>query len=412
MRIVKIEDLHADGGWRTTSFLKLTTDEGLVGWSEYYEGFGASGVTDLIRRFAEVAKGMDPRDVGRLSTSLHAISRLAAGGMNHQAIAAIENACLDVKAKALGVPVYALFGGAMRDRLDLYWSHCGSFRVWRRDFFEKELGLPPIRTLDDVKNLGQEAVRRGYKALKTNPLPLGRGRQALQLGLPHHAGLPRPPGGRPLHRRDQRRARRLPRRRRAATWGSCSTSTSTSAPTGSCASRRRWSRSSSPGSRSTSTTPEALALIRRSTRTPIASLESLHGLKQYRPFLQQYAVDVAIVDVPWNGLWESMRIATLADAFEVDVAPHNFYGDLATLMSAHFCAAVPNFRIMEIRGRRRALAWRIRHASAGGRERPARRPDAARLGRRRERGGGARPPAAPAMSWRGGRVRVASRRTG
>ena len=92
---------------------------------------------------------------------------------------------------------------------------------------------------------------------------------------------------------------------------------------------------------------EALALIRRSTRTPIASLESLYGLKQYRPFLQQYAVDVAIVDVPWNGLWESMRIATLADAFEVDVAPHNFYGDLATLMSAHFCAAVPNFRIME-----------------------------------------------------------------
>jgi L-alanine-DL-glutamate epimerase-like enolase superfamily enzyme len=41
MRIAKIEDLHADGGWRTTSFLKLTTDEGLVGWSEYYEGFGA-----------------------------------------------------------------------------------------------------------------------------------------------------------------------------------------------------------------------------------------------------------------------------------------------------------------------------------------------------------------------------------
>jgi hypothetical protein len=120
MRIARIEDLHADGGWRTTSFLKLTTDEGLIGWAEYYEGFGASGVTDLIRRFAEIVTGMDPRDVGRISTSLHAISRLAAGGMNHQAIAAIENACLDVKAKALGVPVYALFGGAMRDRLDLY----------------------------------------------------------------------------------------------------------------------------------------------------------------------------------------------------------------------------------------------------------------------------------------------------
>ena len=46
-------------------------------------------------------------------------------------------------------------------------------------------------------------------------------------------------------------------------------------------------------------------------------------------------------------MWESIRIAILADAFEVDVAPHNYYGHLSTLMSAHFCAAVPNFRIME-----------------------------------------------------------------
>ncbi len=93
MRIANIEALHADGGWRVKSFLKLTTDEGLTGWSEFHDGFGAGGVSDLIRRFGGVVKGMDPRDVGRISTSLHAISRMAAGGMNHQAIAAIENAC-------------------------------------------------------------------------------------------------------------------------------------------------------------------------------------------------------------------------------------------------------------------------------------------------------------------------------
>ena len=43
-----------------------------------------------------------------------------------------------------------------------------------------------------------------------------------------------------------------------------------------------------------------------------------------------------------------MKIAGLAESFEVNVAPHNFYGQLSTLMSAHFCAAIPNFRIMEI----------------------------------------------------------------
>ena len=59
-------------------------------------------------------------------------------------------------------------------------------------------------------------------------------------------------------------------------------------------------------------------------------------------------MDVAIIDVPWNGAWQSYKIAALADTYEVNIAPHNFYGHLATMMSAHFCAAIPNFRIMEI----------------------------------------------------------------
>jgi L-alanine-DL-glutamate epimerase-like enolase superfamily enzyme len=93
--------------------------------------------------------------------------------------------------------------------------------------------------------------------------------------------------------------------------------------------------------------PIELARVREATKTPIASLESEHGVASYRPFFQAGAVDVAIIDVVWNGMLESVRIANLADAFEINIAPHNFYGHLASLMSAHMCAAVPNFRIME-----------------------------------------------------------------
>ena len=94
--------------------------------------------------------------------------------------------------------------------------------------------------------------------------------------------------------------------------------------------------------------PAALALIRGSVKTPIASCESLFGLRGYRPVFEAPAMAVSIVDVPWNGIWQSLKIASLAESFEVNVAPHNFYGHLSTLMSAHFCAAIPNFRIMEI----------------------------------------------------------------
>src|SRR3569832_286592 len=58
-------------------------------------------------------------------------------------------------------------------------------------------------------------------------------------------------------------------------------------------------------------------------------------------------MDVAIIDTPWNGVWQSMKIAAAAEHFEVNVAPHNFYGQLCTMMNAHFSAAVPNLRIME-----------------------------------------------------------------
>ena len=66
-------------------------------------------------------------------------------------------------------------------------------------------------------------------------------------------------------------------------------------------------------------------------------------------------MDVAIVDTPWNGVWQSMKIAAAAEAYEVNVAPHNFYGHLCTMMNAHFAAAVPNLRIMETDIDR--LAW-------------------------------------------------------
>ena len=93
---------------------------------------------------------------------------------------------------------------------------------------------------------------------------------------------------------------------------------------------------------------DALAFIRSHSPHPIASCETLIGVQQFLPFFRRQAIDVAIIDTPWNGVWQSMKIAAVADAHEVNVACHNFYGHLCTMMNAHFCAAVPNLRIMEV----------------------------------------------------------------
>jgi galactonate dehydratase len=93
--------------------------------------------------------------------------------------------------------------------------------------------------------------------------------------------------------------------------------------------------------------PKALSLIRQSTTTPIGSLETILGRRNLKPYLESHAVDVAIIDAQWNGLVEAAKMAAMVDAYEINVASHNFNGPLANIMSAHFCAAIPNFRIME-----------------------------------------------------------------
>jgi galactonate dehydratase len=348
VKIASIETLQADAGYRTACYVKLTTDDGLTGWSEYYDGLGGAELAPLIAGFARTAIGMNPCNVGVLSESLLATARLAAGGLAHQAVAAIENACLDVHGKALGVPVYQLFGGPFRRSVPVYWTHCGSFRV-RHAAFYASLGYEPVRTLADFTRLGREAVDLGFTALKTNAVFFEPGGPVMMTGgfriVPGFLdrSITEPQISAIVAQLEAFRAGVGP------DFGLMLDVGFSQRTEGFLRLARRlehlnlfWLELDTPDA-------GALALVRREARMPIASLESLYGLAQYRPFLAERTADVAIIDPVWNGVWQSVRIATVAEAFETHVAPHNPAGDLATLMSAHFCAAVPNLRIMEYR---------------------------------------------------------------
>ncbi len=93
--------------------------------------------------------------------------------------------------------------------------------------------------------------------------------------------------------------------------------------------------------------PAALAHIRHVAPMPICSGENLYGSRGFRPFLEAAALDVASVDVIWNGFHQAKKIADLAETFEVNCAPHNYYSHLATFIGAQWCAAIPNARILE-----------------------------------------------------------------
>jgi L-alanine-DL-glutamate epimerase-like enolase superfamily enzyme len=344
MKIKTVETMQADAGWRIFSYLKVTTDDGIVGWSEFNESFGSTGLSDVIRGLSPVLIGRDPRRFEQVTAHLHVLTRQSRGGLNQQAIAAIENALLDITGKAYGVPVCALFGGPVRDRIPVYWSHCGTYRVRSAAL----MGVKPLHSLDDLAAHTAEVKALGFKALKTNILPFANGTlNSFTPGFGRTPGWPELNWDHKLTRgvTDQLMAIRSAIGPEMGLMLDINFHFKTEG-------FRRLADAVAPANLTwleidTHDAP-SLALIRRDAPCPIASCETLHGRREFKPFLEAYAMDVGIVDVVWNGLAESLKIASMADVYEVNVAPHNFYGHLCSMISAHFSAALPNLRIMEI----------------------------------------------------------------
>jgi L-alanine-DL-glutamate epimerase-like enolase superfamily enzyme len=117
MKIASLETLFCDAGWRPWIFLKATTDDGVVGWAEITDSHGSPrGLAGIVEDLAPLVVGRDPRPVEAIYWDLYRATRQSPGSVIAKALAGIENALLDVKARALGVPVYELFGDHARAR--------------------------------------------------------------------------------------------------------------------------------------------------------------------------------------------------------------------------------------------------------------------------------------------------------
>ena len=339
--ITSIETRSCGAGWRNYYFVKVTTSDGIVGWSEYDEGFGNPGIGAIISQLAPRIVGQPLSQHERLYQLLRAATRPGTGGVVGQALGAIENALLDAKAKTLDVPCYELLGGKIRDRATVYWSHCTTWRISRQPWYP-----PAITDKAGVVALGREVREGGFKALKTNVYRYEDGKP---IGWATGWGIPFAPE----LNVDRRLVNGVREHLGALAEGAgpdveILLDLNFNARTeGYLAIIREIADLDLFWLELDTFDPLALAHIRSQSRHPIASCETLMGLQQFLPFFRAQALDVAIIDLVWNGAWQSMKIAAAAEAHEVNVAPHNFYGHLATMMNAHFAAAVPNLRVVE-----------------------------------------------------------------
>lgn len=336
MKITNIEAFLCDGGWWPWIFVKVETDEGVTGWGECSDNrVNPYGILGCVEDLKPILIDADPRAVENLYWQMYRLARPNLGGVVQKAIAGIEVALWDIKAKALGIPVYELFGGPLREKIRVYWSHCGTYRALYPDL----LGTKPIHSLADIAELGAEVVERGFTALKTNMILPGAPARTVWTTDGNAT-------------RDVCRAmERLMSTFRDAVGPDVDIALDLNfnfRTDGIMAVARAVEPLDLMWLEVDSYDVAALREVKASTRTPICSGESLYTMRQYKPFLDAHAMDVAMVDVAWNGLSESRRIAALADACDISISPHNYYSHLSTMMSAQLCAVAPNLKVLEV----------------------------------------------------------------
>lgn len=342
MKITAIKPFIVDGGFRPWTFVKVETNQpGLVGWGDCTDWGSPGPVAATVERYAEWVIGRDPMQAEAIWWDLATASLRHVGGIAWKAMAGIDSALWDIRGKELDAPVWQLLGGKMRDKLRLYWSHCGSVRARHAE----RLGLPKVETTEDLRRLAEEVLERGYTAIKTNLFPLSDRPDAVPLlnRFSNHAG-DAPPAA-------IRNAEAVVGTFREALGPDVGIALDV-AFTFKLGGAIKLAQALEPYDlmwlETETLDPDALRLIRESTTTTICTGESLFGTHGYKPYLERHAQDIIMPDLAWNGITMGKKIADMAHAYDILVAPHNCHSPINTLVSAAVCATVPNFFIQEL----------------------------------------------------------------
>lgn len=358
MKIVDIQVRSADAGWRPWTFIAVHTDEGIIGWSDCTDAHGSPrGVIAAVEDLKQLLIGKDPMHIESAYWLLYGRTRQSTGGVVQKAIGGIENALLDIKGKKFGVPVYQLLGGAVRTQIPAYWTRFGTSRL--RDW--KYLDAPRLQTFEDVKALGLEVRKSAFNTIKTNLLILDEEPRVYMPGFSKSEGWPSFDLSPKISQKIEKYVATL--REAAGEDTVILLDMNYNFRTDGYIKLGRMLEKYQLGwVEIDSFDPKALRDIRFGLRTPVASLENAVGLRGYLPYFENHSVDYAIVDVVWNGVLQSRKIADTAEVYEMNVATHGHHSPLGSFIAAQFAAMTPNFKIMEIDGD--DVAWRNTHFTA------------------------------------------------
>jgi len=312
-------------------FVQVDTDEGITGWGEI-TGTGALPNRAVAAVLREVGPFLEGEDASRIEAIWNKIFRamtyVGTRGITSCVVSGIDIALWDIRGKALGLPIYELLGGAVRDSIALY-THF-------------PLGATPQEAAQNV----MVPVNDGVKAIKTDPfqpewqrryrqgvpgayLDGGMSAEGEQEGADFIAAIREAVGPQVEILIDAHALYNVPTAIRLANRLAQFNIT--------------WFEEPVP--------PEsyhALRQVRDQLHTRLCVGERLHTRFEFVPILEQRLADFIMPDVTWTGgISELKKISTMAEAYYIPVSPHDASGPINVLAGAHVMMTVPNFYKLE-----------------------------------------------------------------
>jgi galactonate dehydratase len=328
LKIVDLKTFIVNRGGNNGSnyvFVKIYTDQGLTGLGEGSVTSKEATVAAAIEEHKRYLVGKDPADIEMHWQAMYRWPRWRGGPILNSAISAVEIALWDILGQALGQPIWKLVGGKARERVQMY-VHAGGNtpQAYAQSWLQaKQEGWTGCKaefistqgtTIDPIRS-----VRDGIARLKAVREAVG---DDFRICIDLHG------------------------------------KTTPTMAVDFC----RRAEEYSPFFVEEATQLEdldELALLRSKTRIPLATGERLTTKYGFNQICQRHLVDYVQPDVVHcGGIMEMKKIATIAEAYRIQLAPHNPQSDVSTLASLHVDFSTPNFVIQEITHRGNEQYWK------------------------------------------------------
>ena len=313
-------------------WVRVETDEGISGLGECVHG-GTQAIA-ITQYLTPKLVGRDPFAIDAIFEELrrgHVFDGGTAGALI-TALTGIEIALWDLKGKALNAPVYELLGGKFRDKIRVY----------------ADCQVEPSMEFDEIKRVVEHVAERGFTALKID-VDIGAYTGDYRRG----GGVRKDPFNYTADPWEHNRMVELVEMVTRAAGPNIDVAADVHTRLDVTSAIRLvrdleqfhllWLEEPVP--------PENIAAMRevkRSTSTPICAGENLYLRHGFRDLIEQQAVDIIMPDIPkCGGLSECRKIANMAEIYYMPFAPHNVSSPIGTMASAHVCASVPNFLVLE-----------------------------------------------------------------